>query len=72
MHKVIAAMALSVAVLASTAAGIPASASCVGPALPGHAAHRIASGVTITGTDGSNGIGRGDIYACHNGAVTVH
>lgn len=55
---------------ATTSAHIPAS--CVGPAMPGHSAPRIASGVSVTGTNGANGIGRGDIYTCHNGIVSVH
>lgn len=69
MGKAFAAAALVVGLLAT--AGISDS-SCVGPAMPGHTADRIAGGVSIIGTDGHNGIGGGDIYTCHNGSVTVH
>jgi len=33
---------------------------------------RIQSGVTVVGTDGRNGLAKGDLYTCVNGQVWVH
>jgi len=46
--------------------------ACPAPALPGQHAGYVTSGSRIVGTDGSNGLARGDVYTCRDGQGSVN